>query len=89
MIIPGTGNPGTLAAFDTGSPATLLATADYGGALGGCRGVAAVAVRGYGYGLVVGFGLSGNYYLNQHVLSNVNVQQLYVNAIAWAGEGAR
>ena len=45
----------------------------------------AVAVRQFGLGRIVGFKHAGNYGNNFNTLSNVNVQQLYINAVRWAG----
>jgi hypothetical protein len=45
-------------------------------------GNAAVAIRELEIGKVVGFGHAGNY-ANSNSLSNVNVQQLFVNALKW------
>lgn len=46
------------------------------------HGTAAVAVREFGTGRVVGFNHAGNY-TNPGALVNENVQQLYVNALNW------
>ncbi len=47
------------------------------------NGSAAVAVRDFGAGRVVGFNHAGNY-AGSGCLSDVNVQRLYINALAWA-----
>jgi len=50
----------------------------------------AVAVRQFRLGRIVGFKHAGNYEsgVNFNTLSNVNVQQLYINAVRWAGRAA-
>ena len=47
----------------------------------------AVAVREFGLGRIVGFKHAGNYELSSgfNTLSDANVQQLYINAVQWAG----
>jgi len=47
------------------------------------NGSAAVAVRDFGAGRVVGFSHAGNYN-GSGCLSDVNVQRLFINALAWA-----
>ncbi len=72
MSAPGWWNVGGLRTFAT-NPAVALAIAT-GGSV-------AVATRQYGNGKVVGFGSAGNY--TSGVLSNANVQRLYLNAVRW------
>lgn len=46
----------------------------------------AVAVRQYGLGRIVGFSHAGNYLTTTyHTLLDPNIQQLYINAVRWAG----
>jgi len=59
-------------------PSTTLAT--------DASGSAAVVVRDYQGGRIVGFHHAGNY-SNYTTLANANVQQLYINAVTWASGG--
>ena len=43
----------------------------------------AVVIRSYGNGKIMAMNNAGNY-SNKTVLSNANIQQLYINAIKWA-----
>ena len=67
-------SPTTLRNYAT-EPAEMLMTDQYG--------TAAVAVRKFGKGKVVGFNHAGNYD-GSDALTNSLVQQLYINALDWA-----
>ncbi len=58
------------------NPATVLMTDNLGSD--------AVAVRQFGSGRIVGFNHAGNY-AGAVTLSDANIQQLYIDAIRWAG----
>ncbi len=68
-------NRGQVHAF-TSNPATVL--------MRDLQGNAGVAVRFFGAGRVVNYSHSGNW-MSQPVLSDANIQQLYVNAAKWNG----
>jgi len=71
-------NKGFVRAFGQDEPEVLMNHAD---------GYHGVAVREWGYGRIVGFSHAGNY-SNLGVLANANVQQLFINAAAWASNTA-
>jgi uncharacterized membrane protein len=75
--------------FETGynrGPAHTFATDPVTVLMTDIRGSAAVAVRQFGAGRVVGFNHAGNYQIfnGTDTLANPNIQQLYVNGVEWA-----
>ena len=78
FVFYGAANMGPLHTFTT-NPATLLMTDNYGSA--------AVAVRSFGNGKIIGFNHAGNY-SSANVLANSNIQRLFINAITWGTAGA-
>ena len=65
-------NKGTAKSFES-SPVTVLMTDS---------GSDGIVIREYGNGKIMGMSHSGNW--NYSTLSNLNIQQLYINAIKWA-----